>query len=246
MKFLNAVLSLYKYARKKYRANLKNKILKERWIKKNYKPPLKKVDELIGLDRCVINYINLIHRKDRFLEICSEFEKIGISNFTRFNAIAHSNGALGCSKSHAILLKEANITTEKLFMVCEDDCQFLVDRTFIDTLVDEFFANPSLDVLCLGYNATSGVPVSQNLMITSDTLSTSCYVIKSHAIGVVLESALKSVNFLSQGESVQNFAIDEVWKEAQKKLFFARPKFRVVKQRPSYSNIEKTYTDYGV
>ena len=62
----------------------------------------------------------------------------------------------------------------------------------------------------------------------------------------ILDSALKSINFLSQGKNVQDFAIDVVWKEAQKNIFFARPKLRIVKQRASHSDIEGQFQDIGV
>jgi glycosyl transferase family 25 len=246
MKFLYAVFRFYKNHRKVYRVNLKNNALKERWKNKLHKPLLEKVANVSGLDRCDINYINLKHREDRRSEICSELKRLGVSDFTRFNAFAESNGALGCSKSHAMLLQKANITQDQLYMICEDDCEFLVEREFIDSIIDEFFYNPNLDVLCLGYNATTGMPVSNNLMITSDTITTSCYLVKSHAVSVLLDSALKSINFLSQGKNVQDFAIDVVWKEAQKNIFFARPKLRIVKQRASHSDIEGQFQDIGV
>ena len=88
-------------------------------------------------------------------------------------------GALGCAKSHEAVLSSASILEDQLLMICEDDCQFIADRAAIDAAIEEFFYNPHLDVLCLAYNAKNGFAISQNLMITSDTQTMSCYISRS-------------------------------------------------------------------
>lgn len=49
-------------------------------------------------------YINLAHRTDRKAELEKEIEIIPTEKVLRFNAIADSNGAFGCTKSHNALL----------------------------------------------------------------------------------------------------------------------------------------------
>ena len=85
-------------------------------------------------------------------------------------------------------------------MICENDCQFIADRAAIDAALEEFFYNPHLDVLCLGYNAENGFANSQNLMITSDTQTMSCYISKAPAIAELLDCIRFSVENISRGE----------------------------------------------
>ena len=121
-----------------YRRKAQNKILKQRWAHKSAKPPVVQTMGPRGLDRCEIHYINLKHRADRRAEILSEFKALGVAHFTRFDAIADANGALGCAKSHEAVLSSASISQDQLFMICEDDCQFIADRAAIDVAVEEF------------------------------------------------------------------------------------------------------------
>ena len=246
MKFLQSLERKFRSVRNNYRRKVQNKILKDRWAAKPTKQPVVENFDVTGLDRCVIHFINLKHRKDRKIEILAELTRLGISDFTRFDAVADQNGALGCARSHAQLLEGAQISKDQLFMICEDDCQFVMDRIAIDVLIEEFFFNPHLDVLCLAYNATNSFQISQTLMITSDTQTTSCYIVKPQAIGMVLGCALKSVCHLSLGEPGYDFAIDQVWKELQSEIYFALPKDPYAVQRPSFSDIENSYQNYGL
>lgn len=119
------------------------------------------------------------------------------------------------------------------------------DITISDQLVP-FFYNPHLDVLCLAYNAENGFAISQNLMITSDTQTMSCYILKASAIAKVLESVRFSVDNLSRGGAGFDYAIGRVWKRLQQQMFFALTKERFARQRPSFSDIENSHQDYGL
>ena len=154
--------------------------------------------------------MNLKHREDRRAEVQSEFKALGVTRFARFEAIADANGALGCAKSHETVLSSASILEDQLLMICEDDCQFITYRAAIDAAIEEFFYNPHLDVLCLAYNAENGFAISQNLMITSDTQTMSCYILKAPAIAPVLDTVRFSVDNLSRGGAGYDYAIDRV------------------------------------
>ena len=187
MRFLQSLEKNYRRLRDDYRRRAQNEILKQRWAGKSDRPPVAQANGPSGLDRCEIHYINLKHREDRRAEIQSEFKALGVTRFARFEAIADANGALGCAKSHETVLSSASILEDQLLMICEDDCQFIADRAAIDAAIEEFFFNPHLDVLCLAYNAENGFAISQNLMITSDTQTMSCYILKAPAIAPVLD-----------------------------------------------------------
>lgn len=199
MRFLQSLEKNYRRLRDDYRRRAQNKILKQRWAGKSDRPPVAQANGPSGLDRCEIHYINLKHREDRRAEVQSEFKALGVTRFARFEAIADANGALGCAKSHETVLSSASILEDQLLMICEDDCQFIADRAAIDAAIEEFFFNPHLDVLCLAYNAENGFAISQNLMITSDTQTMSCYILKAPATAPVLDSVRFSVDNLSRG-----------------------------------------------
>lgn len=131
-------------------------------------------------------------------------------------------------------------------MICEDDCQFIADRAAIDAAVEEFFYTPHLDVLCLAYNAENGFAISQNLMITSDTQTMSCYILKASAIAELLDCIRFSVENLSRGGAGFDYAIDQVWKRLQRQMFFALTMDRFAWQRPSFSDIEQSHQNYGL
>jgi glycosyl transferase family 25 len=246
MRFLQSLEKNYRRLRDEYRRRAQNKILKQRWARKSDRPPVAQANGPFGLERCEIHYINLKHREDRRAEIQSEFKALGVTRFARFEAIADANGALGCAKSHETVLSSASILEDQLLMICEDDCQFIADRAAIDAAIEEFFYNPHLDVLCLAYNAKNGFAISQNLMITSDTQTMSCYILKAAAIAEVLGCARFSVENLSRGGAGFDYAIDRVWKRAQRQMFFALTKDHFARQRPSFSDIEQNYQDYGL
>ncbi|MDA8770625.1 hypothetical protein N9M97_03700 [Planktomarina temperata] len=199
MRFLQSLEKNYRRLRDDYRRRAQNEILKQRWAGKSDRPPVAQANGPSGLDRFEIHYINLKHSEDRRAEIQSEFKALGVTRFARFEAIADANGALGCAKSHETVLSSASILEDQLLMICEDDCQFIADRAAIDAAIEEFFFNPHLDVLCLAYNAENGFAISQNLMITSDTQTMSCYILKAPAIAPVLDTVRFSVDNLSRG-----------------------------------------------
>jgi FkbM family methyltransferase len=72
-------------------------------------------------------YINLQRRTDRKVLIEAEFKRMGLSSCTRFDAITHTNGAVGCSKSHCGVLKLALLQKTPLVLVLEDDFTFHPD-----------------------------------------------------------------------------------------------------------------------
>lgn len=197
-----------------------------------------------GIERCQVVYINLDHRVDRRQQIEKEFLDLGLHEYKRFSAVYRTRGALGCAESHLRVLESWSIDSKDLLMICEDDCEFLLAREDVDNLIEEFALNANLSVLCLGYNARNGINISSRFKITSNTQTMSCYVIKPNARGSLIKAARRSVDSLLPGG--QPLAIDIAWKTEQKSIFFAIPIFRAVRQRASFSDIEKRNVEYFV
>jgi len=176
----------------------------------------------------------------------AEFQRIDLADYTRLTAFYNDNGALGCAMSHLKALSCDEIKTDRLLMVCEDDCAFVADRRQLDHLIEKFFLDDRLDVLCLAYNARNGIRVSDDFSITSNTQTMSCYVIKSWMQQPLADSMAESSLGLQNGLSKWRSACDIVWKERQKSSFFVIPIDRAACQTPSFSDIEKEEVNYGV
>jgi glycosyl transferase family 25 len=131
-------------------------------------------------------------------------------------------------------------------MICEDDCSFLLDRDRIDMIIEAFYADDRLDVLCLAYKALNGFSISRDLAVTSDTQTMSCYIIRQRVRNDLCRIAAKSVDLLRQGVREDRAAIDRVWKDFQKSVFFAIPNERASSQITSFSDIKGKVVTYGV
>jgi glycosyl transferase family 25 len=114
-------------------------------------------------------------------------------------------------------------------------------------LLESFLKDSNLDVLCLGFNHSNQFYNNEYFFLTSDTKTTSCYVLKPHMQEVILKNFELSVQLLESNiDKIYRPAIDKVWKELQKDYNFVIPKVRFAIQIESFSDIENKITDYGV
>jgi glycosyl transferase family 25 len=197
-------------------------------------------------ERLPVFYINLNYRLDRKSETLEEFARINVEDAVRVAAIRAQNGALGCARSHVKALEALRQEDFGIAMICEDDVEFLIDRSQLDSVLQEFQAIDGLGVLCLA-NRVHGprFPVSKLLAISNNIQMAACYVVKPAALKPLLASFQRSVEGLSEGRSTLDFAIDQRWKEVQtSKVFFSIPRKPVARQRRSYSDIEKKVKFY--
>lgn len=224
---------------------LQNFRLKRRWRHAAQTVP-EGLDEGYGLDRCDITYINLEHRNDRRERIEAEFAKIGAKNVTRFEAHRHERGAIGCAMSHRDVIRAARPEPGRLLMVCEDDLKFLVDRARLDHLIERFFCDSRMDVLCLAYNRRNGVEVDADFLITANTRTMSCYLVKPHVVDMLHSTSCESVARLGAGEPDKVAAVDVTWQAVQQRFIFALARPRAAQQAPSYSDILGREVDYNL
>lgn len=200
-----------------------------------------------GLEDLEIYYINLDSRGDRRAKVLKEFENLGVAHLRRFRAVSRTPGILGCTLSHASLVRESELSS-KPFMICEDDVQFLAERGELNEVLAEFLADPSLDVLCLAYNLGSRPHIiSPRLSVTNDTQTASCYVVKDSAKKQLSKTLYRGAEMLEAGYPPWVAANDIIWKRLQRSsLGFAIPNKPMAKQRQSYSDVEGRWVDYGV
>ena len=224
---------------------LQNMRLKWRWRRAARTSP-SGLDVAHGLDRCDITYINLDHRTDRRERIEAEFAKIGAPNVTRFAAHKHARGATGCAMSHRDVIEAATPAEGRITMICEDDLEFLADRARLDHLIETFYRDSRIDVLCLAYNRRNGIAVSEDFLITSNTRTTACYLFKSPVLPALHRAATKSISRLERGLPDKVAAIDVVWRETQQEFIFALASPRAARQTESYSDILGRTVDYNL
>ena len=210
---------IFKFFTRIGRRTMENTILRFRWITRTRGRGDLLSGQFQGLDRCRVVFINLDHREDRRLEMEEQLITLGINRFERFSAVRRENGAHGCAESHLSVIESWADDSNDLLMVCEDDCEFLLARNDIDNLIEKFVLDKSLHVLCLAFNSFNGVKISNDLKITSNTQTMSCYVIKSSAKRFLENAARRSIMSFLVGRNAS--PIDIEWKKEQQKLFFS-------------------------
>jgi len=219
-----------------------------RFFSRTLRPiPGNRVVATAGAASIPLYFINLASRPDRLRETREEFARMKFVGGSRFEAVSNANGALGCSLSHGGLLDSVD-SQSLAVMVCEDDIEFLVSPEELNLLIDEFLANPALDVLCLAFNLIAiAHPVSPFLAITANTQTAACYVVKRPALELLKRSFFESAQLIEEGKPLGLVAADQHWKKLQRKgLIFAIPRKRAARQRPSFSDIEGQEVSYGV
>lgn len=204
-------------------------------------------DNLRGLEEVPGFFINLARRADRCALVEDELSKLGLVSLKRFPAISHEIGILGCTLSHAEVMKQGKAELSP-FMVCEDDVEFLATGDEVWCYIREFLDNPELDVLCLAFNlGATPHRISARLRLTNDTQTASCYVVKPRARRALELQFGKGAKLLARGHPAWAAANDIVWKRLQRtSLAFAIPRVPLAKQRESFSDVEGKVVDYGV
>lgn len=211
-----------------------------------FKTPKEKLESNI-FDITDVKYINLESRKDRNIQMINEFNKLDLINYSRFDAVNNNNGALGCSLSHKFVIEQWYAKKSRLLMICEDDASFNGDLNELEILLSNFYQDDRLDVLCLGYNHFNQQHYNDLFYLTSDTVTTSCYVLKPHMKEILINNINLSIKLLRCGIDTQyKVGIDQVWTLLQKKYFFVIPKKRFAYQRESFSNISNKYANRKV
>ena len=193
-----------------------------------------------------IYYINLEERTDRKKHIENEFKKLGWNNYTRFNAIKHSKGAIGCSMSHLEILKNARNNNLDYVVILEDDIQFL-DIDLYKKLFNKFMNdNIEFDVLLLAGNLIGNNNIRNDYYIkTNRCFTTTGYIVKKHYYDILINNIDESINNLINTNKQYKYAIDVYWNILQinDNWYILYP--RTITQLPSYSNIENKIKNYN-
>lgn len=201
-----------------------------------------------AFDGLPVVVINLDRRTDRLEATLAELERADFTSHRRFAAFETPDGRIGCSQSHIAVLEDFIKNGGDALVVCEDDVTFVGPGVILKQTVRDFLEDPVLDILCIGNNVRyKPIRWSALLNLSSDTQTTSCYVVKRRAARVLLRNFKRGQFLLSTWPNDPRFAIDIYWKHLQwGRLVFCVPSTRLAIQRPSFSDIEKAWVDYEV
>jgi len=194
-----------------------------------------------------IYYINLESRVDRKKFIEKQMENLGL-NVTRFNAIKHHIGAIGCSLSHLQLLKFAKEQNFDHILILEDDIHFLKPDLFVSN-IDNFLKNhKNFDVLLIaGNNVGNYTIIDKNCVKIQACQTTTGYLVKKHYFDKLINNFENGVNNLIKTPSLEKiYTIDQYWKSLQliDTWYLLTP--LCVSQKPNYSDIEKKRMNYNI
>ena len=194
-----------------------------------------------------IFYINLDTRPDRKSKFEEEMKKLGLQA-TRFNAVKHKSGAIGCSISHLSLLKYARDNKLDHIVIMEDDITFLNKEVFINSLNNFLSSEIAFDVLLLaGNNMGPYTKVNEYCVKIKKCQTTTGYLVKQQYYDKLIENYEEGIRNLAFNlNRTDSFAIDQYWTKLQlvDSWFLLTP--LTVAQRPDYSNIEKRITNYNM
>ena len=189
--------------------------------------------------------INLESRPDRLEQATAEMQRLGIHQAERFDAIPSANGALGCALSHAECLRRLLAKDWDAMMVCEDDVEFLVERSHLDALVDAFLDDAAADVACLAYFVRRSRPHSRLFLRGMNVQTASCYVVKRRVAEELLSAWDDGIEQLAAGGTPHRHACDRSWIPLQESRVFLVPMIRAARQRSGYSDIERRLVAYS-
>ena len=192
------------------------------------------------LDKIV--YINLSQRTDRRAlmekEVLPTFPADKIS---RFDAIKHTRGDIGCSMSHIAVLEDALTSGCKNILVLEDDLKWTTDAstysnglTMIETLVD---AN-KYDVISFGCTLPEYDNVSLRL---KKGYTTSSYLVNGPYIPTLLSNFKEGLNRLMEKPSTE-YALDRYWWRLMTDRWYM-PVPPLLYQRPNHSDTTGKHND---
>ena len=198
-----------------------------------------------------IFYINLESRPDRQKHVESQLNSLGLKA-TRFNAITHKYGAIGCSLSHLMLLKHAKVNNLEHILIMEDDITFLNPSQFIQNINNCLSTHKDFDVLLIaGNNMGEYENLSKYCVKVNYCQTTTGYLVKKHYYDKLIQNYEEGIKNLIKYITTKNkklinyFSIDCYWFKLQKidNWYLVVP--LTIIQKSDYSNIEKKYVNYN-
>ena len=206
-----------------------------------------------------IYYINLEYRTDRNKEFLDCMNDLNVSpdKIQRINAIHEPNiGALGCTKSHILALEKFIKSEANVCIIFEDDFVYKNKETFNSDISKIFDTGLIFDVVQLSYNHIYMPELYYQVKDTpfnflkkvNKTICASSYIITKKFAPKLLENFKESCELLADFGFSNNkaYVLDVYWHTLQEKSNWYIISPSIGYQRGSYSDVCKTYQNYGI
>lgn len=187
--------------------------------------------------------INLEKRKDRWIHVQQQFDKIGIGDkVKRFSAIERKDGRLGCIKSHLEILKLAQRSNLKNVLVFEDDVVFVNNdvQGVMGNVIEQLPQN--WELLYLGANLHSPlVKQSDNLVKLFNGFSTHAISYNSNLYNIFIKRYNTMNTVMLQGDILDVWLASTI--QTRGNSYLVKP--LLASQMNDYSDIAKSDVNYS-
>jgi hypothetical protein len=196
-------------------------------------------------------YINLDRRTDRRAAIESTLDSLHVplESRTRFAAVAHSNGWIGCTMSHCAVIELAKEKGWPAVLVLEDDFSLLVEPAEFHAQVGRLLEIPH-DVALLAYHveAHEEIPGVTHARRAFSAQAPSAYIVQAHFYDRLLENYRAAVTAALAGGPHWECINDQYWKrlQADRSTCWIYSVPRLGKQAAGHSDLANRQVDYGI
>lgn len=171
-------------------------------------------------------YINLKYRDDRKKHMIKNvLNKDFFKKISRFDAIKHNNGSLGCSLSHINVLAQLRESSERYFLILEDDFEIAnenIMNNFERDLDDFLLSEVDWDIINLTSYRTKvkrDTKPIHNFLKTEWTQTTSGYIINRYSLDKLINLWIQSVEAFQKSKdmkkTIEDYSIDQKWNELE-------------------------------
>lgn len=200
-------------------------------------------------------YINLDTRQDRRILFEKQIEELyqfyptdfAFYPVSRFSAIYHEHGAIGCTKSHLECLRIAKNNGWDHVLIFEDDAHLIHPEVMVHQ-VNSFLSRfrDNWDVMLLSGNNFPPFKIeAPDCFRVANCQVATCYLVCNRYYDTLIQNFEESLaGLMANPENKPEFACDMYWKRLQRtdRWYLITP--ICVTQRPGYSDIEKQNVNY--
>lgn len=202
----------------------------------------------------LVYYINLDYRIDRNGQMLEWLEESDVpeDKIQRISAVqTPGRGHLGCLLSHIKTLETFLSTSHQTCMVLEDDYQPIELSTFWSKIQDLFDSKKDFDLVMLAYNVLESTPTDiEFIHHVQKSFTSSGYILTRKFAPKLLENFKEAASKLVEQETRTNqkaneYCLDVYWQKLMpiSRWYCFYP--RLGKQRESFSDIERVYTNHS-
>jgi len=202
-----------------------------------------------------IYYINLEKRLDRRDEFLLEMSKLKVphSKIQRIEAVyVQGRGHLGCTASHIKTIETFLASSFDVCLLCEDDFFVSKPETFWKVIDETLQKIPDVDILMLSHKLRDSVDTEfPELKKVKESYTSCSYILTKKFAPRLLENLKEGFVLAIQEENAtrrktHNYCLDVHWSILMKDSEWYAIVPAIVKQRPSFSDIEGVFANHGV